>query len=440
MRGVLLLPIRGLGPIERNGATAISLLLTRRFAPLFHCQFFAAFSDNFLLNALALLILFELGGPEDVALIPLATGVLIAPSFFLSALGGELADRFDMATVARRLRIAAICVAALAAFGFIVQSLTILFVALLIFGVVAALFGPIRYGILPHILVSSELPVGNALVEGSTIIAVLLGTILAGLVVAYGNSGWLAALVMAFPLASWGASLFIPRTGESAPGLVIRWNIFTSTLDIMIHLRDDRRIAWGAWATCWFWAAGVVVFAVLPPLVKNVLGGTEIAVTVCLAIFSIGIAAGSGLAAWLAAGRITLLPTVVGAALIGVFAIDLGWATWGLAAPAEGRSVGAIFTSVQGIHIGIALAGLAMSGGLFIVPVLAAVQSWAGADRRARVIAAINVLTAALMAGAALLTAVLQAFGVTPPVLFIVLGIAGFFVAIVIGRTMPATA
>jgi len=95
---------------------------------------------------------------------------------------------------------------------------------------------------------------------------------------------------------------------------------------------------------------------------------------------------------------------------------------------------------VQGLHIGIALAGLAMSGGLFIVPVLAAVQSWAGADRRARVIAAINVLTAALMAGAAFVTALLQAFGVTPPTLFVVLGITSFFVAVVISRTMPATA
>src|SRR5260370_18714773 len=132
-----------------------------------------------------------------------------------------------------------------------------------------------------------------------------------------------------------GARLFIPPTGEAAPGRVVRWNIAASTWDLLKHLRDDRRIWWGALGACWLWLVGAVALSLLPPLVKNVLGGTEEVVTACLAIFSIAIAVGSGLAAWLAAGRIILLPTVIGAFLLGLFAIDLGWATWGVAPPAQ---------------------------------------------------------------------------------------------------------
>src|SRR6266850_79869 len=281
-----------------------SLLLTRRFAPLFWCQFFSAFSDNFLKNALVFLILFKIGGPDAEALITLAAAVFIAPYFFLSGLGGEVADRFDKAWVAQRLKLAEIGIAFIAVFGFWLHSVPILFVALLLFGVIGSLFGPIKYGILPDHLARSELPTGNALVEGATFIAILLGTIVGGLAAKDGGDpAKFAVLMIVFSLMCWSASLFIPRTGEAAPDLVIRRNIFVSTIDLLKHLRDDRRIWWGAIVTSWFWLVGAVSLSLLPPLVKNAFGGTEDVVTVCLAIFSISIAIGSGLAAWLAAGR-----------------------------------------------------------------------------------------------------------------------------------------
>src|SRR6516165_2805595 len=124
-----------------------SLLMTRRFAPLFWTQFFSAFSDNFLKNSLVFLILFHIGGADAEALITLAAGVFIAPYFFLSALGGELADRYDKAVVARRLKFAEIGVALLAVLGFALHSVVLLFVTLFCFGVIASLFGPIKYGI-----------------------------------------------------------------------------------------------------------------------------------------------------------------------------------------------------------------------------------------------------------------------------------------------------
>src|SRR6187551_2142214 len=155
----------------------LSLMLTRRFAPLFWTQFFSAFSDNFLKNALVFLILFKIGGAEAEPLITLAAAVFISPYFFLSALGGELADRYDKARVAQRLKLAEIAVAAVAVTGFLLHSIPVLFVALAGFGVIAALFGPIKYGILPDHLPREQLTTANALVEGATFIAILAGTI-----------------------------------------------------------------------------------------------------------------------------------------------------------------------------------------------------------------------------------------------------------------------
>src|SRR5439155_561276 len=144
------------------------------------------------------------------------------------------------------------------------------------------------------------------------------------------------------------------------------------------------RIWWGALVTSWFWLVGAVALSLLPPLVKNAFGGSEDVVTMCLAIFSVSIAIGSVLAAWLAAGRIILLPTLIGAVLLGLFAIDLGWSTWNLMPAAEGQGIAAVFGTGRGLHMAVDLAGLAIAGGLFMVPTFSAAQAWAGADRRAR--------------------------------------------------------
>src|SRR3972149_6972461 len=193
------------------------LMLSRRFAPLFWCQFFAAFNDNFLKTALVFLILFHAGGADTEALITLASAIFIAPYFFLSALGGELADRYDKARVAQWLKFIEIAVAAVAVLGYWRQSLEILFVALAGFGVIAALFGPIKYGILPDHLARTELPAGHALGEGATFIAILTGTIVGGVAArGGGDAAAFAVLVVAFALACWLAALLLSPSGGGA--------------------------------------------------------------------------------------------------------------------------------------------------------------------------------------------------------------------------------
>lgn len=418
---------------------AAPLMLSRRFAPLFWCQFFAAFNDNFLKTSLVFLILFGADVTPDQAgvLITLASAVFIAPYFFLSGLGGELADRYDKARVAQWLKFAEIFIAGLALYGCMHKSVAIMFVALGLFGVIAALFGPIKYGILPDHLRAEQLPTANALIEGATFIAILTGTIVGGLAAHQGGPQTFGFLVIGFAVSCWLCALRIPPSGEGAPHLAVSANFARSTVTMIRHLRSDQRLWWGAMVTSWFWLVGIVVMSLLPPLIKTLIGGNEDTVTAYLALFSIAIGIGSGLAAAIARGRIVLKTTFFGALLLAAFACDLGFATFGVVAASAGQTPAEVFSSWLGIRVAIDLGGLAIAGGLFIVPSFAAVQAWSDKDYRARTVAAVNVLNAAFMTGATVLVALLQHAGATLPMLFAGIGVATFFVASAIWRTMP---
>jgi acyl-[acyl-carrier-protein]-phospholipid O-acyltransferase / long-chain-fatty-acid--[acyl-carrier-protein] ligase len=421
-----------------------SLLATRRFAPLFWCQFFSAFNDNFLKNALALLILFRIGGQAGEVLVTLAAGVFIAPFFLLSAFGGQLADRFDKAAVARRLKLAEIGAAAIAVGGFQLNSLPPLFLALFLFGVIGALFGPIKYGILPDHLKREELPAGNALVEGATFLAILGGTIAGGIAMKGGGEpALLAVAMMIFALLCWTASLFIPKTGRAAPDLAIDPNILRSTTRLLGELWGETRLWRCAVVTSIFWMVGAVVLSLLPPLVMHTLDGAETVVTTYLAVFAVAIGVGSGLASWLSAGRVVLLPTAIGALLVAVFSLDLGVAL--LRLPAPDNTMGALmpaafFARPIGWHVAIDLGLLAVAGGLMIVPSFAAIQTWAATERRAQIVAAVNVLNAAFMVGGTLVVALLQKVGAGVSVLFLGIAAVGLGAAVWIARTMPTSA
>ena len=415
-----------------------SLIVSRRFAPLFWCQFLSAFNDNFLKNAMMFLILFARPGATAEALVSAAGGMFIAPFFVLSGLGGQLADRFDKADVARHLKLAEIAAAGLAAAGFLAGSLPVLFAALFLFGVVAALFGPIKYGILPDHLSTEELPAGNALIESATFLAVLLATLAGAMATGHGvDPRWFAALIVLMSVACWIASVFIAPTGEADPSLRVERNVMHSTLTLLEDLWADRRLLWGALVLSWFWVVGATALSLLGPIVKDAVGGNQDAVSVFLAVFAVGIAGGSALASWLASGRIVLLPTAIGAVLLGLFSLDLARASAGLTPVAALAGPGALLASGRFWHPALGLLGMAIAGGLFVVPAFAAVQAWAGAERRARVVAAVNVLNAAFMVAGAVIVAGAQRAGVPLASLFLGLAASCLIVAVLILRTLP---
>jgi len=432
----------------------IYLLTTRRFAPVFWCQFLSAFNDNFIKNALVILILYKVAIMNGPALVSLAGATLVLPAFFLSALGGELADKYDMAFVAERLKRWEFPIAGLAAMGFAMTASTsptvvwwsvpVLFTALLLFGAMASLFAPIKYGILPDHLEVAQLPTANALMEGATFLAILGGTITGGLALSQNGPvkappAWTISLVMIILAAfGWWSATLIKPTGSGDPDLKITKNLLNSTLRLVKDLNATRRLWVGALVVSWFWLAGIVSLSLFPSLVKTHIGGNENVVTLGLVVFTIGIALGSALAAMVSKDRPNLMLVPIGAFLMGLFCLDIAWGLASLPSPSKGQplvNVAALLSTSSGIRLALDLGALAASGGLFIVPAFAAVQSWAPPDHRARVIAGVNILAAAFMSSATLGVTVLQLYGWSVTSLFAGLGIANLMVAGWVMRT-----
>jgi len=398
------------------------LLSSRRFAPLFWTQFCSALNDNILKNALVIMVLYGASANGGASLVTIAGAVFIFPFFVLSALGGELADKYVKSTVARRLKFIEIFAACFAAAGFFLHAIPLLFVALGLFGIVAALFGPVKYGILPDQLSVAELATGNALVEGATFMAILSGTVAGGMFVAESTDmGWISLSVVVLAVVCWLAASQIPATAASAPDLVITRNPWTSTKTLLKTLKSEERLWDGMMIVSWFWLVGAVVLSLLPAVIKSNVGGTEGVVTLCLAVFAIGIAAGSLFAASLSHVRPNLALVPIGAVVMGIAGLDLAW-TIGNFTAITGIAPGRFATSFDGLRLLIDFFLIAIGGGLFVVPSFAAVQAWSKPEERARVIAAGNVLQAAFMVVGSLVVAGLQAAGV--PVAWLFFGLA----------------
>lgn len=392
-------------PARGDIGTTRALLLDRRFAALFWCQGFAAFNDNFLKTALTVLLLYRTHGAS--ALIALAGAVFIAPFLLCSGIAGELADRIDKAVIATRVKVVEIAAAGLAVVGFLLQSVPILFLALTTFGVLAALFGPVKYGLLPDLLATERLPLANAMVDFATFLAILLGTAVGG-ALGTRDPNLLAAIVMGFALAAYGTARLIPRPGAARPDLPLRANPVAASRDLIRALRSPPELWRAALVNTWFWAAGIICLTLLPILVKQTLHRGPGSVTIGLTIFSLGIGAGSFLAARMMRGRISLRPATQGTIALGVSALLAG----AIAAPR-------LYPAVLGV-----LFIVAASGGLIAVPSFAAVQAWADPGSRARAVAGTNILSAAAMVAATLILAVLLHAGIGPRAIFAGLGAA----------------
>ncbi len=168
------------------------LLSQRRFAPFFWTQALGAGNDNIYKNALVIFVAYhaaQLTAIDANTLVNLAAAVFIAPFVLLSATSGQLADKFEKSRLIRYIKIFEIAIMAIGFLGFWRQNLTLLFSALTLMGVHSTLFGPVKYAILPQTLKSEELVGGNGLVEMGTFVAILIGTIVGGLLVAVEPNG-----------------------------------------------------------------------------------------------------------------------------------------------------------------------------------------------------------------------------------------------------------
>jgi acyl-[acyl-carrier-protein]-phospholipid O-acyltransferase/long-chain-fatty-acid--[acyl-carrier-protein] ligase len=418
-------PLRAEASSHSGAATLAALMRSRRFAPLFWCQFFSAFNDNFVRNMLAMLILFRLGEQQAGALITLAVGIFMLPSLLLSGLGGEMADSWDKARLARALKGAEIVVQLLAAIGLWLASLPLLYAALFGLGIVNALFGPMKYGILPDLLKMEEPIAGNALVEAATFAAIFLGLIAGGLSATRAPQGVMLQLML-IAIACWAFSLFIPATGRADPDLRLNANILGSTGALLREIARDSQLFSRSLAVSWFWMAGAVALSLTPVVLRNKTGAGIAVETAISAVFALGIGIGSIAAALLAKGRILLRPVPLAALGMGLFLIDLGVSTARLPTAHAEIGLGAFFTSMTGLRAAFDVLGLACAGGLYVVPLFTAIQADAPPAWRARIVGAVNVLNSGFIVIGVLATVALQskAIGLSESMLLALLGVS----------------
>ena len=427
------------GATAENGRSGAGALLgSRRFGPLFVTQFLSAFNDNALKNALVLMLAYRPEMAEGMSagiLIPLAGGLFILPFFLFSATAGELADALDKARLIRIIKFSEVAVMLFAAAGVLCASPVSLLALLFVMGIEATFFGPLKYGIIPDLVGLNDLLLGNALVEAGTFLAILFGTIAGMLIASQHGTKIVAALIVLIALAAWLLSRSIPATAPGVARPRVSLNFVAATVQLVADARRER-VRWRAiLGISWFWLVGATYLSQFPTYVHLYLNSEEAVVTLFLTVFSVGVGCGSLLGNRILKGRISARVVPWAGLGIALFSMLL-WA----ASPGGGPYTGALLT--VGGFLGhpaswvvlVALFGIAASGGVFILPLYALLQTAGDEHRRARAIGANNVVNAAAMVLSALAVIGLVASGVSVPQLFLLTGVLTLAVAAVFWR------
>ena len=417
------------------------LLRERRFAPFFWTQFAGALNDNLFKNALVIFLAFQaagMTGADANTLVNLAGAVFIAPFVLLSATAGQLADKYEKSRLIRQVKLVEIAVMALALYGFWQRDLVVLFVALALMGVQSTLFGPVKYAILPQHLRREELTGGNGLVEMGTFVAILLGTIAGGVLVAMVPGGPVRAGAVAVVVAviGWLASRAIPHTPPVAPALRINWNPVSETWR-NLRLAHRNLVVWRSMlGISWFWFYGTTFLAQFAGFTKDFLGGDESVATFLLAVFSIGIGVGSLLCEKLSGRRVEIGLVPFGAIGLTVFAVDLWFAAQGLRATGT-AALTAFLADPAHWRVAFDLVMIGLFGGFYIVPLYSMIQERSEPTHRSRIIAANNIVNALFMVASAVIAIGLLKAGLSVVDLFLVTALMNAAVAIYIFTLVP---
>ncbi len=413
----------------------MNLLATRRLGPLCLTQTCGAFNDNLVKNAMVVLAIFKLGA-GGAGLAALAGALFIAPYALLSATAGQLADRFDKSRLIQATKAAEVVLMGLAAWAFLAESVPGLLAVLFGLGVQATMFGPLKYGILPDHLRDEELVAGNGMIEASTFLAILAGTVAGGALALLSSGpavvGGVGVVVSLVGLAS---SLWVPHAPAADGSLRIGWNILRETVSVVRQARMIRPVWLSILGLSWFWAIGATLLSEFPTVAKDVLGADGHVVTLLLTMFAVGIGVGSMLCARLLHGEVSARFVPFAALGITVFTWDFGATVIGLRL----ANVSAVLTSPMGWRMLIDLLLLSVCGGLYSVPLYAIVQEQSEPSHRARTIAANNIVNAVMMVLGAGFVGGFAAVGVSAPRVLQVAAVANFLVTLWIVRLLPQT-
>jgi len=406
---------------------SLHLLRTRRFWPIFTTQFLGAFNDNLFRTSMVMLVIYGIyrNAEHEAAFSAVAGGLFILPFFLLSALAGQLADALDKARIIRIVKTAEIAIMVFGAGGLLLHNIPLLLIALTAMGVHSTFFGPIKYAILPQHLERDEVLGGTGLVEAGTYIAILGGTILGGLLVLQRPDGSyhaeLASIgVLVVAVIGRFAARFVPPAPPSdvpddpeypEPGM--DWHIIRASIRLVSATLHIPRLFLAILSISFFWAMGAVLAAQFPPLVKNVLYADQSVATLFLAVFSVGVAVGSVAINRMLKGEVSAKYAPQSALFMGVFVLLLYWLTRNWPSSPELVGMSEFLHHPLGWAVVLDLFGVAVSGGMFVVPLYAFLTTTVPKSETARTVAANNIVNSGAMVAATLILTGLVLVGVS---------------------------
>ena len=417
---------------------SITLLSSRRFRPFFITQLLGAFNDNLYKNGLTIFIAFQALGvtqQQSNNLVNIAAGLFILPFFLFSPIAGQLADKYEKSMLIRRIKLLEIAIMLLGAGAFLLQSPNLLVAILFLMGTQSALFGPVKYSLLPQALYPAELVGGNALVSFGTFVAILAGLIVSVYLMTLGIVSMAVAIVLVAAAGYW-ASRGIPRLEPAAPELRISFNIPRQALHSLRDARANTTVFYSILGISWFWFIGITYVTQLPNYVRYQLGGNEQVYVLLLAMFSLGIGAGSFLCERLSGRRVEIGLVPIGALGLTLFGIDLYFNGGGVPQD-ELLDPAAFIAQTSSLRVCFDMIMLGVCGGLYIVPLYALVQQRSEEKVRSRIIAANNVINALFMVVASLYGLIALSAGVTIPMLLLIMALMNAAVALFIFMLVP---
>jgi MFS family permease len=391
------------------------LLRARRFLPLFGTQFLGAFNDSLFKQAVVLFVTYQLysNPAKEFQFSAIAQGLFILPFFLFSALSGQLADDHDKARLIRIIKLAEIGIMVLGAAGIMLANIPLMLATVGLMGVHSTFFGPIKYAILPQHLRKDEVLGGTGLVEAGTYIAILGGTILAGILAVAPPVA--AASTIGIAVLGYLAGRQVPPAPPAAERIPFDRHLIRASVALVNGTMHIPRLFLAICSISFFWTIGAVLIIIFPPLVKNVLGANEQVASMFIAVFSIGIAIGSVLINRLLKSQVSARFAPASVVAMGVFVvllhfISLAWGKHGAQLTTLGNFV---FHPMAGLMI-LALLGVAITGGMFVVPLYAFLTTTVPKTETARTVAANNIVNSGAMVIGSLLAFALSSLGIGP--------------------------
>jgi acyl-[acyl-carrier-protein]-phospholipid O-acyltransferase / long-chain-fatty-acid--[acyl-carrier-protein] ligase len=429
--------------IDTDIPSITKIMLMKRFSALFVTQFLTSFNDNFFKNAIVALLTFGLvtKGYDDSTkqnMVIFAGMCFVLPYFIFSALAGKLADKYDRISQVRIIKIAEILILALGGYGFIIESIPLMFAMLFLMGTHSTFFSPIKFGLLPVYLHKNALVGGNALIEMATFLAIILGTIAGTQVILMPQNSAVISLAIMVVLALWGlwVSLKMPTVPIADKDMPMSKNPFSHIAEVFGLMQSYPQIFKYIIAGSWFWFFAAVMMTLFPLYIKDTLNMNKDVYTVFLVLFSVGVGVGSVFCAKILHGAITARYSALCSVVMGLTTIFVGLISKQIAV-GEAGTLQILFQHSVSWYLMIGFTIISATGGAYIVPFFALVQDLSPTKIKSRIIAGNNVMNAIAMTSGALYIFLLKYLSFSIPAIMVSTGILSLVGAMVVTYVTP---